>query len=142
MEQSLKNAARDVLGNAAASSCRPVTLELGGKSAAIVDRSADLAEAAARIACAKRFNAGQTCIVPDYALVPAEAVEDFGHRLEGSITGMVGTDPGNADHTSIISERHHARLEHLVADAAAQGARIMQEVAPITANRVFARSAN
>jgi coniferyl-aldehyde dehydrogenase len=53
-------------------------------------------------------------------------VADFARQLQGSLTGMVGTEPGNPDYTSIISERHYARLEVLVADAAAKGARIMQ----------------
>jgi coniferyl-aldehyde dehydrogenase len=115
-----------LVAEAAGRNLTPVTLELGGKSPAIIDRSADLAKAAARIAYAKLLNAGQTCIAPDYALVPAGAVEDFAGRLQGSITAMIGTDPGNADYTSIISDRHYARLEALVADAAAKGARIMQ----------------
>jgi coniferyl-aldehyde dehydrogenase len=115
-----------LVAEAAGRNLVPVTLELGGKSPAIVDRSADLAQAAARIAYAKLLNAGQTCIAPDYALVPADAVEAFTHHLRGSMTGMVGTDPGNMDYTSIISERHYARLEGLVADAAAKGARIVQ----------------
>jgi coniferyl-aldehyde dehydrogenase len=116
-----------LVAEAAGRNLTPVTLELGGKSPAIVDRSADLAQAAARIAYAKLLNAGQTCIAPDYALVPADAVETFAGKLQGSITGMIGTDPGNPDYTSIISERHYARLEDLVADAASHGARILQQ---------------
>jgi coniferyl-aldehyde dehydrogenase len=104
----------------------PVTLELGGKSPAIVDRSADLAEAAQRIAYAKLLNAGQTCIAPDYALVPQASVQDFADRVQANMRTMFGTDPGNNDYTSVVSDRHYARLEALVADAAAKGARIMQ----------------
>jgi coniferyl-aldehyde dehydrogenase len=115
---------------AAGHNLTPVTLELGGKSPAIVDRSADLDEAAARIAYAKLLNAGQTCIAPDYALVPAASVDEFAAKLRDQMLRMYGTDPGNTDYTSIISERHYARLESLVADAAAHGARILQSASP------------
>ena len=115
---------------AAGRNLTPVTLELGGKSPAIIDRSADLTEAADRIAYAKLLNAGQTCIAPDYALVPTESVEAFAGRLQASMLRMYGTDPGNDDYTSIISERHYQRLEALVADAAARGARVLQPAQP------------
>ena len=111
---------------AAGRNLTPVTLELGGKSPAIVDRSADLGQAAERIAYGKLLNAGQTCIAPDYALVPESQVQDFADRLQGHMRRMYGTNPDNADYTSIISDRHYARLEGLVADAAAKGARVMQ----------------
>jgi coniferyl-aldehyde dehydrogenase len=107
-----------------------VTLELGGKSPAIVDRSADLDEAAERIAYGKLLNAGQTCIAPDYALVPEASLQDFAGRLERHMRRMFGTDPANEDYTSIVSDRHYARLEALVADAAAKGATIMQAAKP------------
>jgi coniferyl-aldehyde dehydrogenase len=115
---------------AAGRNLTPVTLELGGKSPVIIDRSADLEQAAARVAYAKLLNAGQTCIAPDYALVPAAAVKDFAIKLKSSIIRMVGTDPGNSDYTSVISERHYARLESLVAEAASAGARILQPAKP------------
>jgi coniferyl-aldehyde dehydrogenase len=115
---------------AAGRNLTPVTLELGGKSPAIVDRSADLDEAAARIAYAKLLNAGQTCIAPDYALVPAASVDAFAAKLRDAMLRMYGTDPGNSDYTSIISERHYARLESLVVDAAAHGARVLQTASP------------
>lgn len=115
-----------LVAEAASRNLTPVTLELGGKSPAIIDRSADLNEAAARIAYGKLLNAGQTCIAPDYALVPADSADEFATRLQDHIQRMVGTDPGNADYTSIISEAHYARLEQLVVDAVAKGARIMQ----------------
>jgi coniferyl-aldehyde dehydrogenase len=115
---------------AAGRNLTPVTLELGGKSPAIVDRSADLDEAAARIAYAKLLNAGQTCIAPDYVLVPAASVDDFAAKLRDNMLRMYGTNPGNDDYTSIVSDRHYARLQGLVADAAAQGARILQSASP------------
>ena len=115
-----------LVAEAAGRNLTPVTLELGGKSPAIVDRSADLDEAAERITYGKLLNAGQTCIAPDYALVPDEHLQDFADKLQGHIRRMFGTDPQNKDYTSVISERHYARLEALLADAAAKGATIMQ----------------
>lgn len=115
-----------LVAEAAGRNLTPVTLELGGKSPAIVDLSADPGQAAERIAYGKLLNAGQTCIAPDYALVPEAQVQDFADRLQGHMRRMYGTDPGNPDYTSIVSDRHYARLEGLVADAAAKGARIMQ----------------
>jgi coniferyl-aldehyde dehydrogenase len=115
-----------LVAEAAGRNLTPITLELGGKSPAIVDRSADLAEAAQRIAYGKLLNAGQTCIAPDYALVPEVQLQEFADKVQANMRTMFGTDPGNADYTSIVSDRHYARLESLVADAAARGARIMQ----------------
>jgi coniferyl-aldehyde dehydrogenase len=119
-----------LVAEAAGRNLTPVTLELGGKSPAIVDRSADLGQAAERIAYGKLLNAGQTCIAPDYVLVPDPVVQDFADRLQGHMQRMFGTDPDNADYTSIISEQHYARLEGLLADAVAKGARLLQAARP------------
>jgi coniferyl-aldehyde dehydrogenase len=119
-----------LVAEAAGRNLTPVTLELGGKSPAIVDRSADLGEAAERIAYGKLLNAGQTCIAPDYALVPEDRLQDFAGKLLDQVRRMFGTDPANKDYTSIISERHYARLEALLAEAAAKGATIMQGARP------------
>jgi coniferyl-aldehyde dehydrogenase len=119
-----------LVAEAAGRNLTPITLELGGKSPAIIDRSADLAEAATRVAYGKLLNAGQTCIAPDYALVPQDKVQDFADRLQANMLNMFGTDPDNDDYTSIVSDRHYARLESLVADAAAKGARVMQTAKP------------
>jgi coniferyl-aldehyde dehydrogenase len=119
-----------LVAEAAGRNLTPVTLELGGKSPAIVHRSADLDVASERIAYGKLLNAGQTCIAPDYALVPEASVQDFADKVQSHMRRMFGTDPGNKDYTSIISDPHYARLESLVADAAAKGARIMQSAKP------------
>ena len=119
-----------LVAEAAGRNLTPVTLELGGKSPVIIDVSADLDTAAARIAYGKLLNAGQTCIAPDYVLLPQAMVQDFASRLEGHMRRMYGADPDNADYTSIISDRHYARLEALVTDAAAKGARIVQAARP------------
>jgi coniferyl-aldehyde dehydrogenase len=119
-----------LVAEAAARNLTPITLELGGKSPAIVDRSANLGQAAQRIAYAKLLNAGQTCIAPDYALVPEASVQDFAESVQGNMLTMFGTDPDNKDYTSIVSDRHYARLEGLVTDAAAKGAAVMQVTKP------------
>ena len=108
---------------AAARNLTPVTLELGGKSPAIVDESCDLAEAAPRLAFGKLFNAGQTCVAPDYALVPRARVAEFVRAMQAAAAAMYPRFAGNAQYTSIISERHLARLRQLVREAEQQGAR-------------------
>ncbi|MGY3389641.1 coniferyl-aldehyde dehydrogenase [Bradyrhizobium sp. USDA 3311] len=115
-----------LVAEAAGRNLTPVTLELGGKSPAIIDASADLDEAAERIAYGKLLNAGQTCIAPDYVLVPERSLQAFAEKLRAQMRRMFGTDPANKDYTSVISDRHYARLEGLVADAVERGARILQ----------------
>lgn len=115
-----------LVAEAAGRNLTPVTLELGGKSPAIIDVSADLDEAAERIAYGKLLNSGQTCIAPDYVLVPERALQAFAEKVRAQMRRMFGTDPANKDYTSIISDRHYARLEALVADAAQRGAKILQ----------------
>jgi coniferyl-aldehyde dehydrogenase len=119
-----------LVAEAAGRNLTPITLELGGKSPVIVDCSADLGQAAARIAYAKLLNAGQTCIAPDYVLVPQGQVQDLAERVQANMLTMFGTDPDNKDYTSVVSDRHYQRLEALVADAAAKGARILQAAKP------------
>ena len=119
-----------LVAEAAGRNLTPLTLELGGKSPVIIDRSADLDQAAARIAYGKLLNAGQTCIAPDYVLLPEALLQEFATKLDGQMRRMYGTSPDNADYTSIVSDRHYARLEALVADAAAKGARIVQAAKP------------
>ncbi|MGY8710234.1 coniferyl aldehyde dehydrogenase [Bradyrhizobium sp. 18BD] len=119
-----------LVAEAAGRNLTPVTLELGGKSPAIIDASADLEEAAERIAYGKLLNAGQTCIAPDYVLVPDNSVQSFAEKVRAQMRRMFGTDPANKDYTSVISDRHYARLESLVADAATRGARILQPAKP------------
>jgi coniferyl-aldehyde dehydrogenase len=115
-----------LVAEAAGRNLTPVTLELGGKSPVIIDASADLEEAAERIAYGKLLNAGQTCIAPDYVLVPERSLQAFAEKVRAQMRRMFGTDPANKDYTSVISDRHYARLENLVADAAQRGAKILQ----------------
>ena len=114
------------VAQAAAKNLTPVTLELGGKSPAIIDASADLPLAANRIAYTKLFNAGQTCIAPDYVLVPEGQEEALVTALGRAVAAQYPKLAGNTDYTSIVSDRHFARLKSLVEDARALGGRIVE----------------
>ncbi len=98
---------------AAANRLCSVTLELGGKSPAIVAKDADIEIAARRIAWGKLVNAGQTCIAPDYVLVERSVADRFTEALLRSIDQLEGPDP-SLTRTRIVNERHLARLESLL----------------------------
>ena len=119
------NVGREVM-RAAADNLVPVTLELGGKSPVIVAEDAGVEAAAKSIAVGKFFNAGQTCIAPDYALVPSGRAEAFAHGVMEAAEAMFPTLGANPDYTAIISDRHHARLTELVAEAEAAGATVLR----------------
>lgn len=110
---------------AAAANLTPVTLELGGKSPVIIDADADLQDAAQRIAVGKLLNAGQTCIAPDYVLLPTDRRDAFVQAYAAAARRLYPTLANNPDYTSIVNERHHARLLGLLDDARAQGARVI-----------------
>jgi coniferyl-aldehyde dehydrogenase len=110
---------------AAAQNLTPVTLELGGKSPALIDRSCNLPLTAERLAYGKLLNAGQTCVAPDYLLVPHEMVAPLATALSAAMRQLYPTLAGNPDYTSIATPRHLARLEHLLSDAQAKGARLI-----------------
>ena len=109
---------------AAAQNLVPVTLELGGKSPAIVHADCNLPSAVERIVRGKLLNAGQTCIAPDYALVPRGRVEEFLRLFQETTARFYPRILDNPDYTAIINSRHYERLERLVEDARAKGARI------------------
>ena len=111
---------------AAAENLVPVTLELGGKSPVIVAEDYDVAKAAKSIAIGKFFNAGQTCIAPDYALVAGGHARAFGEAVIGAAEAMYPKINGNPDYTTIVSDRHHTRLTELVAEAEAAGATVLR----------------
>ncbi len=111
---------------AAAENLVPVTLELGGKSPAIVGRGASLRAAAETIMAGKCFNAGQTCVAPDYALVPRESVADFVEACGAAVAKMYPTLAANPDYTSIVNDRHYARLEGYVREARDRGAKVVE----------------
>ena len=111
---------------AAADNLTPVTLELGGKSPVVVCRDYPLKKAARTIAIGKLLNAGQTCIAPDYALVPADLAESFAEAFLAETRSLYPSIAGNADYSSIVSDRHYRRLVSLIDGARAAGARVLQ----------------
>ena len=113
-----------IVAKAAAANLTPTTLELGGKSPCIIDASCDLDAAAIKIAHGKLLNAGQTCIAPDYVLLPKGKEAAFGHAFAQAVTKLFPTIAGNPDYAAIISPRHHARLQAMLAAAEAGGARL------------------
>ena len=110
---------------AAAANLTPVTLELGGKSPCIIDASCtDLNGAALKIAMGKLLNAGQTCIAPDYLLLPRGREAAFADAYQKAVTRLYPRVVGNPDYASIVNARQHARLQGLVDEARALGARV------------------
>jgi coniferyl-aldehyde dehydrogenase len=107
---------------AAAENLTPVTLELGGKSPAIVSRDVPLKDAAERIAFGKTLNAGQTCVAPDYVLVPEDRVGAFIEAYRQAVRGFYPTLADNPDYTAIINDRQLARLNGYISDATSKGA--------------------
>ncbi len=112
------------VAEAAAANLTPTTLELGGKSPCIVDASCDLDSAALKIAHGKLLNAGQTCIAPDYVLVPQGREAAFGEAFARAVNKLFPVIAGNPDYAAIISPRHHERLQALLVQAENQGARL------------------
>ena len=112
------------VATAAAANLTPTTLELGGKSPCIIDASCDIAQAALKIAHGKLLNAGQTCIAPDYVLLPAGREAEFAQAYKRAVGTLFPLVQGNPDYAAIISAGQHARLQALLDDAATGGARI------------------
>ncbi len=114
---------------AAAEHLVPVTLELGGKSPVVLAPDFPVAKAAERIAVGKLFNAGQTCIAPDYALVPRVQEAAFIDAYSQAVARLYPSLAGNPDYTAIVSDAHFDRLTALVADARGRGA-MVREINP------------
>lgn len=112
--------------HAAADNLVPVTLELGGKSPVVLSQSADMALAARRIAQGKLFNAGQVCLAPDYLMVPEGRLDEMVERLSREMARLYPSLVGNADYTSIANDKAFARLDGMVEEAKAQGARVVE----------------
>lgn len=113
--------------SAAARHLTSVTLELGGKSPTIVDASADLKDAARRIAFGKFLNNGQTCIAPDYVLVEESIKQKFIDQLKKEVEVMFGEGKAvseiSAHYARIVNQRHFHRLNDLLKDAIERGAK-------------------
>jgi coniferyl-aldehyde dehydrogenase len=111
---------------AAAKNLTPVTLELGGKSPAIVHPEFPVETAAERIAASKLFNAGQTCVSPDYVLVSRDRADELAQAIVAKVSQMYPRLRDNPDYTSVINERHAARLQSYLDDARTQGATLVE----------------
>ncbi len=114
---------RIVMG-AAAKNLTPVTLELGGKSPAIIAPGTSMSDAVERICFGKSLNAGQTCIAPDYVLLPGGKEQEFIDTYRRVFARMYPTLRDNSDYTAIINQRQFERLQSWVADAREKGAQI------------------
>lgn len=108
-----------IVMKAAAEHLTSVTLELGGKSPAIVDATANVGEAAKKIAWGKFFNSGQICIAPDYALVHESVRDEFLDKVRAATAAM-----GDASRGIIVNERHASRVKRLIDQAVSQGAKV------------------
>jgi aldehyde dehydrogenase (NAD+) len=132
-----------IVMKAAAEHLTSVTLELGGKSPVIVDGSANLDEAAKKVAWGKFFNCGQICIAPDYVLVDERVRAPFLEKLKASIDSL-----GDASRGVIVNERHASRLRRLFDNAVSEGAEVVtggafrgREISPTVLTNVAPGSA-
>jgi coniferyl-aldehyde dehydrogenase len=114
---------RKVMG-AAAANLTPVTLELGGKSPAIVAPGYPLDHAVERIVTGKLLNAGQTCIAPDYVLLPRESISEFTRLAKAQARRGYPGGLDDANYCSIINDRQYRRLTNDLDEAAQRGARV------------------
>jgi coniferyl-aldehyde dehydrogenase len=111
---------------AAAENLTPVTLELGGKSPCILGEDAALPSAVESIVYGKLLNAGQTCIAPDYVLLPERALDAFVGLTTTTVQKFYPTLAANPDYSSIVNDRHYRRVAQYVAEAKASGARVIE----------------
>ena len=134
-----------VVMKAAAKHLTPVTLELGGKSPCIVDRTADIEVTARRIAWGKFLNAGQTCIAPDYVLADEAIEQELIAAIGRCVEQFYGSDvASSADYARVVNRRHHERLSKLlVGEEVAVGGQVRPEdcyIAPTVLRNVSANS--
>jgi coniferyl-aldehyde dehydrogenase len=115
-----------IVMRAASENLVPVTLELGGKSPAIVGPDFSVRVAAERIMAGKAFNAGQTCIAPDFVILPAASRDAFVEACKAAIAKMFPTIEKNPDYTAIINDKHYARVRGYVDDARTRGATVVE----------------
>lgn len=111
---------------AAAENLVPVLLELGGKSPAIIHPSMPLKDAAERIAAGKLWNAGQTCVAPDYVFLPRGRVREFVAHFRHVVSNMYPTLANNPDYTCIVNDKQYNRIQGYLSDAKEQGAEFFE----------------
>jgi aldehyde dehydrogenase (NAD+) len=114
-----------IVMKAAAEHLASVTLELGGKSPTIVDKTANLKDAAPRIAFGKWMNNGQVCIAPDHVFVHKDIADDFLDKVKTAITLFYGKDASASDsYNRIVNQKHFKRVEGYFENALSQGAKV------------------
>lgn len=106
----------------------PVTLELGGKSPTVIDKDYNLKEAVERICFGKSFNAGQTCISPDYVFVHENQIKDFIQKYRETFNTFFPDYENNKDYTAIINNSQKERLMNYLEDARKKGAEVHEMV--------------
>ncbi|WP_258100170.1 aldehyde dehydrogenase family protein [Marinoscillum pacificum] len=111
-----------IVMTAAAKHLTSVTLELGGKSPTIIDETANIRDAAAKLSWAKWTNAGQTCVAPDYLFIHESKKEDFINAYKDATLKMYGD---KKSYTSIINVKHYHRIEETLQDALNKGANVI-----------------
>lgn len=124
-----------LVAKATAENLVPTTLELGGKSPALIHGSYSIERAAQRIAIGKTYNAGQTCIAPDYAMVPKAKLDAFVMSLKAQ---LLKQHPEGKGYTTMASDRGHKRMEALLADAKSKGAKVTETFTAQAGSRAFA----
>jgi len=110
---------------AAAANLTPVTLELGGKSPTIISDDVNMDAAIQPIVFGKAFNAGQTCIAPDYVLCPEHRLDHFVDSFQKQFATMYPTLKQNDDFTSVINDRQYLRLQSYLTEAREKGATVI-----------------
>ncbi len=111
---------------AASQNLVPVILELGGKSPVIVHPSSDMKIVAERISFGKLWNAGQTCVAPDYIFLPKGKTAEFIASFKEAATAMYPSLRDNQDYTSIINDKQYNRIQGYLEDARQQGAQLTE----------------
>ena len=110
----------------AAKNLTPVSLELGGKSPCVMMPDADMENHAKRVAFGKFYNAGQTCVAPDYLLVPKGTSESYGKAIISFANEFYKTPSADETYTALISERSFERLSRLVKESHSRGETVLR----------------
>ncbi len=123
------NAVGKIVMKAAAEHFASITLEMGGKSPVIIDQSAQLENAATKLAWGRVMNAGQVCIAPEYVIVHESCYDEFCELIAQKINELYNSDGKGLDKSvyvpRIINERHHGRITGLISDAIEKGAKVV-----------------
>jgi aldehyde dehydrogenase (NAD+) len=114
-----------IIMSAAAKNLSSVTLELGGKSPTIVDRTANLDEAAAKIMWGKFFNAGQICVSPDYLFVHESVKDGLLNKFVQKLKAFYQDSMASDDYPRIVNQKHFKRLMSIIDDAREKGANLI-----------------